>query len=104
MCTYLGQVGHPMLMVEKVRPMHPPARNGPRYNWSQSQVRVYRPYPDRNRHSRIHHVEKQGEGVGFGVLLINYSNHTQLRQMDKGMVLVHLPEIPRRRVSESLGR
>ena len=59
-----------MLVIEEVCPMHPLARNGSRYHWSQSQVRIYRPYPDRDRHSCIHHVEKQGEGVGFGVLRI----------------------------------
>ena len=68
MHIYFGQVGHPMLVVEEVGPMHPLSRDGSGYHWSQSQVRIYRPYPDRDRHSRIHHVEKQGEGVGFGVL------------------------------------
>ena len=66
--TYFGQVGHPVLVVEEVCPVHPLARYGSRYRWRQSQVRVDGPNPDRDRHTRVHHVQKQCEGVGFGVL------------------------------------
>ena len=66
--TYFGQVCHPMLVVEEVRPMHPLSRDGSGYHRRQPQVRIYRPRPDRHGHSRIHHVEEQGEGVGLGVL------------------------------------
>ena len=57
-----------MLVVKEVRPVHPLARYGSRYHWRQSQVRVDRPNPDRDRHSRVHHVQKQCDSVGFGVL------------------------------------
>jgi len=65
--VHLWEVGHSVLVVEKLKPVRPVSGDGVRKSFSDLEISIQGPKPERDSDAGVHHVKKNDECVGLGV-------------------------------------